>query len=268
MISAPLLKQTIKSSWIQFLIFTLVPCVFLTMVMAVYTTKTANAMQGLIKSGALPPAMTKMMGSSLSSLTLNGMLATQFFQMLAIIFPMIYLIIVGNKLIASRVDRGDMAYILSTPTKRNTVTLTQSLYLFGSLVVMFALIAGVGLSAAAIFQPNVLIVKSFLYLVLGAFLLSFATSGITFASSCIFNLSKNSIALGAGLPLAFFVCNLVAQMGDSLKGFKYVTLQTLYNTNDILAGKNFALPFIILTAVGVCLYALGMVVFRRKDLPL
>lgn len=223
MISIPLLKQTIKSNLVLFLIFTLVPCIFLSIVMGIYTTETADAMQMILNSGTLPPAMTQMIGNQLNSLSLNGMLATQFFQMLAVLFPMIYLIIVGNKLIAERIDRGDMAYILSTPIKRNRVTFTQALYLFGSLVVMFGLFAGAGLVAAAIFQPDVLEVKSFLFLDLGAFLLAFATSGITFAASCIYNLSKNSLAVGAGLPMTFFVCNLLAMMGDNLKVFKYFT---------------------------------------------
>lgn len=268
MISTPLLKQTIKSNGVLFLIFTLVPCIFLSIVMGIYTAQTADAMKAVLNSGTLPPAMLQMIGTQINNLSLNGMLATQFYQMLAIIFPMIYLIIVGNKLIADRIDRGDMAYILSTPTRRNQVTLTQALYLFGSLVVMFGLFAGVGLATASMFQPGVLVVKSFLLLDLGAFLLAFAISGITFASSCTFNLSKNSLALGAGLPLTFFVCNLVAKMGDNLKVFKYFTLQTLFNTDNILAGSGYVLQFVILALIGVALYVLGMIVFRKKDLPL
>jgi ABC-2 type transport system permease protein len=268
MISVPLLKQTIKSNGVLFLIFALVPCLFLSIVMGIYTTKTADAMKAILSSGALPQAMLQMVGSQINNLSLNGMLATQFFQMLAVLFPMIYVIIVGNKLIADRVDRGDMAYILSTPTRRNQVTFTQALYLFGSLIVMFGLFAGAGLVAAAIFQPGVLVIKSFLVLDLGAFLLAFATSGITFASSCIYNLSKNSLALGAGLPLTFFVCNLLAMMGDNLKVFKYFTLQTLYDTNKILAGSGYARQLAILAIIGAGLYAIGMIVFREKDLPL
>jgi len=268
MISIPLLKQTIKSNGVLFLIFALVPCLFLSIVMGIYTTKTADAMKAILSSGALPQAMLQMVGSQINNLSLNGMLATQFFQMLAVLFPMIYVIIVGNKLIADRVDRGDMAYILSTPTRRNQVTLTQALYLFGSLIVMFGLFAGAGLVAAAIFQPGVLVIKSFLVLDLGAFLLAFATSGVTFASSCIYNLSKNSLALGAGLPLTFFVCNLLAMMGDNLKIFKYFTLQTLYDTNKILAGSGYARQLAILAIIGAGLYAIGMIVFREKDLPL
>jgi ABC-2 type transport system permease protein len=268
MISIPLLKQTTKSNRVLFLIFTIVPSIFLSLTLMIYTTQTADAMKAILSSNALPPAMMQLMGSQLNNLTLNGMLATQFFQMLAILFPMIYVIIVGNKLIADRIDRGDMAYILSTPTKRNKVTLTQALYLFGSLVVMFAVFAIAGLIAAAIFQPGDLVVKSFLLLDLGAFLLAFAISGITFAASCIFNLSKNSLAVGAGLPLTFFVSNLLAKLGTNLQGFKYITLQTLYDTDKILSGSGYVGQLAILAVIGIALYAVGMIVFRRKDLPL
>ncbi len=268
MISIPLLKQTIKSNRVLFLIFTIVPSIFLTLTLMIYTTQTADAMKAILSSNTLPPAMMQLMGSQLNNLTLNGMLATQFFQMLAILFPMIYVIIVGNKLIADRIDRGDMAYILSTPTKRNKVTLTQALYLFGSLVVMFSVFAVAGLIAAAIFQPGDLVVKSFLLLDLGAFLLAFAISGITFAASCIFNLSKNSLAVGAGLPLTFFVSNLLAKLGTNLQGFKYITLQTLYDTDKILSGRGYVWQLAILAVIGIALYAVGMIVFRRKDLPL
>jgi hypothetical protein len=37
--------------------------------------------------------------------------------MMAIILPMIYLIITGNKLIAGQVEKGSMAFNLSTPSQ-------------------------------------------------------------------------------------------------------------------------------------------------------
>lgn len=268
MISTPLLKQTIRSNWKMLLIFTAVPCIFLAMTTAVFTAETMNAMSGLLASGALPEAMTNLMGDRLNNLTLSGMLATNFFEMMGVIFPMIYLIITGNKLIASQVDRGSMAYILSTPTTRNQVTQTQALYLVGSLVAMFGVIAGVGCIAANAFQPGALDIKVFLLMDLGSFLLAFAISGVCYSASCVFNLSKNSLAIGAGLPLTFFVCNLMAKMGDGLANFKYFSLMTLFDTDKILTGSGYAPKLIALAVIGVTLYALGMVVFSRKDLPL
>jgi len=270
MISLPLLKQTTRSNWKLLLILATVPCLFLTMVTAVFTAETLEAMKGMLAPGVLPEALTKMMSAQmdLTALSLTGILSTQFFGMLAVIFPMIYCIIVGNKLIASQVDRGSMAYILATPTERNQVTRTQALYLVGSLLVMFCLIGTIGIGAAAIFQPGQLNVREFLILDLGAFLLAFAIGSITFFASCFFNLSKNSVALGAGVPLAFFVFNLIASMGDSLKGFKYLTLMTLFDTKAIVKGGAFIPQFAALALIGIALYATGIVVFKKKDLPL
>ena len=89
----------------------------------------------------------------------------------------------ANSLIASQVDRGSMAYLLSTPTKRSTVVRTQALYLITSLIMMFVIVTGVGLAAIQIFQGNVDInISDFIMLNVGLFLLMFATSGISFFS--------------------------------------------------------------------------------------
>ncbi|MDB2084957.1 hypothetical protein PMZ64_04140 [Clostridium paraputrificum] len=47
---------------------------------------------------------------------------------------------------------------------------------------------------------------------LGLFLLMFATSRITFMFSCIFNISKNYMAFGVGIPLAFFLFHMMAKV--------------------------------------------------------
>ena len=89
----------------------------------------------------------------------------------------------ANSLIASQVDRGSMAYLLSTPTKRSTVVRTQALYLITSLIMMFVIVTGVGLAAIQIFQGNVDInISDFIMLNVGLFLLMFATSAISFFS--------------------------------------------------------------------------------------
>ena len=60
-----------------------------------------------------------------------------FYKMAGLLLPIIYMIMAANNLIAGQVDRGSMAYVLSTSTKRRTVVLTQALYLIGSLFAMF-----------------------------------------------------------------------------------------------------------------------------------
>ena len=111
-------------------------------------------------------------------------------------------------------------------------------------------------------------VNDYIMINLGLFLLMFATSGITFMFSCIFNTSKNYMAFGAGIPLAFFLFHMMAQVSDSLKVMKYITLNSLFDTQAILNGGNYTVEFIILAVVGIVFYAVGMRVFKEKDLPL
>ena len=67
---------------------------------------------------------------------------------------------------SQKVDKGSMAYNLSTPITRTQITLTSALYLTGSLAVMFSLIAIVGSTVARIVQPGVLDYGTFLMLTL------------------------------------------------------------------------------------------------------
>ena len=79
---------------------------------------------------------------------------------------------------------------------------------------------------------------------------------------------KNSLALGAGIPVAFFLFQLMGQVSKSLEKMKYLSLNTLFDTSAILNGDSVAIPFIILIGVGIILYGFGMRVFQQKDLPL
>ncbi|MDR3344388.1 MAG: hypothetical protein LBT21_02155 [Oscillospiraceae bacterium] len=462
MFSKPILKQTLKANYKLWLIFTGILCVMSVMTISVFDPKMMSTMMEMLKD----TPMAEMAGDKLDSMTtLLGMLSQNFYGMLAVILPMIFIIIAANSLIAAQVDRGSMAYLLSTPTKRGAVVRTQAAFLISSVFCMFLVVTVVGLSCVQLvhkglwgekFTPDavavsrildldeaeigdnlslilkneealqagadarqidpdvylvylnqkmtikaydaaaaalgkdaeeitknpalllqspealaaaakvmgvpaeaygaqltaaieqqgamaaqsmelqnkmaagisaaaevldveasdlvnsmgkikaskealtaaatasglpeenilgminsqlaadelayddgiVFSVRDYLMLNLGAFLLMFAISGISFMFSCIFNLSKNSLALGAGLPIAFFVFQIMAQISDSLEGFKYLSLITLFDAGAVVSGGSFGVQFAVLGAVGVVLYAIGMNAFCKKDLPL
>jgi ABC-2 type transport system permease protein len=207
--------------------------------------------------------------SGLEEQTFLGMLAQTFYSIHGVILPIIFIIITANSLIASQVDRGSMAYLLSTPIKRSAVVGTQAVYLITSILVMLIIFTIVGLFSIHLFQGDIDVsITDFLLLNLGLFLLMFAISSISFLFSCIFNLSKNSLALGAGIPIAFFLFQIMSKVDESLEGFKYLTLNSLFDTDAILNGSSYLMQFITLAAVGVVLYGIGMRIFMEKDLPL
>lgn len=481
MFSKTIFKQTLKSNYKLWAIFTAIMAVMSALVIAVYDPKMIQSMMDMVKD---MPGMADMMGDQMDSMTtLLGMLGESFYGMQGVILALIFVIMTANTLVASQVDRGSMAYLLSTPIKRTKVVRTQALYLISSVLAMFLVVTIVGLgtvqiahnglwgesytadvkaaaeildkdneavaddlslilndeealeagaeardveeyvytvylnlklsekayeaaaevldvdadevsedltliqgdkdalkaaadvmgmepveygaqldqmiaqSAAASAQmtamqeklmagitaaaeeldveagdlatdmgeikdsekaltaaaeaaalapaemfpegtPQEMIdeangtafltiinqqlasdevslddgidfsVKDYLLLNLGAFLLMFATAGISFLFSCVFNLSKNSLMLGAGIPVAFFIFQIMSQVGDSLANFKYLSLNTLFAPGEITGGGTFIPQFIVLAVLGTVLYVVGITVFKKKDLPL
>ena len=462
MFSKPIFKQTVKSHWKLWLIFTMILCVMNTAIITVFNPDTISGMLSMLEG----TGMADMLGGSLGEMnSLLGMLANNFYGILAVLLPLIYLIITANSLVAEQVDNGSMAYTLSAPIKRSKVIGTQAAYLILSTLAMVAIVtvSGLGITqatqggvltkaytadvkaAAAVLNmeeadleqdlqliaenedavkagaeargideevyhfylsqkvmesamdaaaevigtsaeelqndPSLLLnsqpgleaaakvrhmepeelkeglesmleqeaqasssqedvqsqimdgfaaaaavldvetteltndmgmlkenpdamaaaveasgieeeslttlvnvslaskeisadenrvfdVPAYLTINLGWFLFLFAIGSISFAASCIFNLSKKSLALGAGLPVAFFVFKILAQTGDGLQMFKYISLNTLFDPNAILAGSGYAVQFVVLAVIGIVLYIVGLECFKRKDLPL
>ena len=200
-----------------------------------------------------------------------SMVLEQFYTMFGVLLPMIYIIMTGNKLIAAQIDKGSMAVLMSRPIKRNQVSVTQAIYLIGSIIAMFAVITIVGLTVIGATGLDIAF-GSFLLLNLGIILFLLAIGGISFLASCIFNLSGKSLLVGAGLPILFFVFNMLAGfsgLADFMKLFKYLTINSFYNFSDIMAhSTNLIWQFLILFGIGAGCYAAGIMHFKKKDLPL
>lgn len=110
-----------------------------------------------------------------------------------------------------------MAYILSTSTKRRTVTFTQAVYLVGSLLAMFVCTAVTSLVCLNIVDVDTgLTWQKLLLINLGAFLSMFAMSGICFLASCWFDRSKKAMAIGGGLSMFFLVATMLGLFGSSI----------------------------------------------------
>lgn len=76
------------------------------------------------------------------------------------------------------------------------------------------------------------------------------------------------MAIGGELPFAFFIISIIVEMSDNLENLKYVTLTTLFDTQEILALGDFGVGLGVLVGIAVVLYAAGCVIFTKKDLPL
>ena len=206
---------------------------------------------------------------------------TIFYNIAGLLLPMIYMVMVANNLIAGQVDRGSMAYVLSTSVKRKQVVFTQAFFLVLSLFAMFACTTLTSVICLACLNGSNITLGygELLLLNLGAFIAMFAMSGISFLASSWFNRTKYSLGIGGGLNIFFLVATILGLFGssampsvvrlDSLNFFNYVSLISLFDVNSILNG---ALTYLwklgILVVVGIVCFCVGAWKFKRKDLPL
>lgn len=203
-----------------------------------------------------------------------------FYKLAGLLLPIIYMIMASNNLISGQVDSGSMAYVLSTSIKRKTVAFTQAVYLVGSLLAMFLLTTATGCVCLAIVGTDIgLTYGKLLLLNLGAFLVLFALSGLNFFTSCYFDRSKRSMAIGGGLSIFALVAAMLGLFGspvipkvvrlDSLNYFNYTTIISMFDVVSIMDGTTvFSWKFAILAVLGLIGLIAGSVKFTKKDLPL
>ena len=160
--------------------------------------------------------------SELGNMDIYGLIiGSIFYRIAGILLPMVYVIMVANGLLAGQVDSGSMAYVLSTPTKRRTVSTTQMLYLLVSLFAMFACVTAVSVVSIWIVGGNAFAINfgEILLFNLGAFLTMFAFAGFCFMCSAIFNRTKYSLSIGGGISIFMLVCTILGLFGSLAEAF-------------------------------------------------
>ena len=219
--------------------------------------------------------------SELGDLNINDLvIGTIFFKMAGLLLPIVYVITTANNLIAAQFDSVSMAYVLSTPTKRKKVTITQMVYLIGSLVLMYIIIGIVGIVATYFTKDGQFSIstKELILLDLGALATIIAISGICFLSSAWFNRSKNAMGIGGGISMFFLVSTILGLFGsqtipeairiEAMNLFNYTTIITLFDANAVLEGNSYIWGLLILLSIAIVTYTIGIFKFDKKDLPL
>lgn len=248
--SNKIMKHSIRNNWKIWTMLTVVLCAFITLTMISSADTSENAF--------VPPGVT--------ATTAMDILAQTFFGMMGIIIIILYAITVANKLVASEVDKGTMSYTLNTPVTRKQVIFTKLLFYIASLMLMATLTGAIGTIVNAIGGYGYAM-DTFWLLIFGYFLLGFALGGICFFASCWFNKSSNSLMVGAGFSIAFFLFDTLSAF-DTFSFLQYLSLNSLFDTSAIIAGSGFAWGLVGLFAIGTVLYIIGLVKFLKKDLPL
>ena len=263
MFSLTLFKREMKANNKLLIIFIYILTLYIFMIIYMFNPINNKGWDDIIK---IMPGIMKAAGFTAGMNTLIGSVATGLYGMIVLMFPMIFYIILGNKLIAGYVDRGSMAYLLATPNKRVKIALTQALCMWVSIGILITYVTVAIIVISALMHPGSLDIGKLVLMNVVVYFLHIAISGICFFASCISDDTKRSFTIGAGIPIVFFLIKMLANMGGKVENMKYFTIFTLFNTADIIGGKNVVLPIIILVTIAIVLYGIGIYIFSKRDL--
>ncbi len=224
------------------------------------------------------------MVQKLGEIDATEMLNKMYYTVIGLLPIFLLIVILANSLIAEQVDRGSMAYVLSTPTKRSAVAITQMIFMIVVPLILIGIVCVSRIITSFIFFEEVN-VPSIIALFVGMYILVEAVCAICYMGSCLFSHSKRAMGFGGGITVWFFLASLLGMFGsesmvnsgmgvEELGRFNYMTLIGLFDIKALATvgtdavDTTFVWKLAVLLGVAVVCYTVGAVRFSKKDLPL
>ncbi len=261
-----LFKTTLKKNWVLLLIFFGVLTMYMSVMISMFDPEDMSALNSMLE--LLPQGMMNAMGFSGVETELTAYLASWLYGLLMIAFPMIYSIILGNKLVARMVDNGSFAYLLSTPNSRVKIILTQGVYALCSVAVLFLALFGLGTVISNAMLPGLIDTGAFFSLNLTTMLVNMVVLMISFFFSCLFNESKLSTGFGAGIPILFLLMKMISGAAKDLDFLKSFTIYGIYDPVAVVSGSEVWGVNLLFLGIVITLFVTGVIIFKKKRLPL
>jgi ABC-2 type transport system permease protein len=183
-------------------------------------------------------------------------------------FPLVYCIILGNRLVAKMVDNSSFAYLLSTPNSRIKLIVTSGVYALLSIMLLFGCMFLIGAAICEITFPGLLDVGAFFKLNITTMLVNMTVMMISFFFSCLFNETRLSLSFGAGIPIVFLLMNMLGGVTADMNLLKSASIYGIYDPVELVQGADMLLTNLAYVAVSASLLAAGVFIFNRKRLPL
>lgn len=262
----PLFKRNISSGIKVFLILFAIICMYTTVIIYMYNPELSEMLSGYQE--VLPEMMSAVGMTGIASNLLEW-IQIYLYGFIMCLFPMIFAIILGNKLIMNDINQGSMASILSSPHSRFRIILTQAVSAVLMLFLLLAAVTAIGIFSSEMMFPGELNISRYLQLNASLFLLQLIVLGIAFFFACICSESRYYYSFGAGIPILFFLLQMLSNMGEKLEKLKYATIYTLFPSKDIVQGiEGYWTSNVAMACIALVLFAAGIFWFCRRDLSL
>ncbi|WP_330938027.1 ABC transporter permease subunit [Bacillus licheniformis] len=266
-----LYKQMLRTNMKGIMSYGVGSAFYILLILGIYPSIAGNAedIEKMIK--LMPEGFLNAFGFENGLGNLEDFISGEYYGLIFIVILSIFSVMLSTKLLAKRVDQGSMAYILSAPTTRGKVAFTQAAVLTTGLLIIMAVTTAAGLAGYHLmlggdYDFNV---SRFLVLNLLGFLLFFAVGGISFLFSAISNDEKRALGLSGGITFLFFSFDLLGKLSEKTEWLRSLSVFSLFRPGDIVNGStDIAQVSLVLAAVGFAAFALSILIFKKRDLPL
>ena len=266
MLNFRLMRRSFTSCLLPFVIVFLLITMYTTVIIYMYNPELADILNDYQE--AMPQMMSAVGMTGIAS-NLIEWIQIYLYGFIMRLFPLIFIVVMVNKLVMGYIDRGAMACLLATPNSRKKIICTQIISMILYLIFCMVCVTAVGILSSEAMFPGELDISKYIALNVGTLMLWVAQAGIAFFFACLFSDSKYYYIFGGGIPVLFFFLQMLANMGGDLEFLKYFTIESLLKTEELTAGKSEAFLFCgILGLLGLLLCTAGGIHFTKRDLPL
>ncbi|WP_026389452.1 ABC transporter permease subunit [[Acholeplasma] multilocale] len=200
----------------------------------------------------------------------SNTISSFYFLSLGVEVPIIFTSIIANSLITKEVERGHMAFYLSTPNSRTVIMFNKLITVLIFVLMTFASHMIVGGILITIRDTDITMLLWTKWMVnYAAFVTLLFAIGWIF--SCTFNKSSKTLLAGAGVPILFFVFNMISNIPNiGLEFLQYISINSLFDPSAMITGgaETWVGQTIALLVASSGLFGWGMYIFNKKDLPL
>jgi ABC-2 type transport system permease protein len=268
--NAVLYRQMMKVNLKKFLNYALGSAFYILLMFWLYPgiAVNAGAFDAIIRS--MPEGVGRAFGLTGFG-SAEAFISGEYYGLILVLILAVVCVQLSTQLMARLVDQGAMAYLLSARATRGQVACTQAAVLVTGLFLILAVTTLAGFAGNAWFLKGDYDFDTGKYVQMNAaaFLLFFAVGGISFLVSSVSNDEKKASGISGAIAFGFFSLDLLGKFSDRTDWLRNLSLFSLYRPDDIIRGTaDTGLAFPILAVVGLTAIALGIALFRRRDLPL
>lgn len=266
MISSTLLKKEFKYNGKVIILFLALITMYGSIIVTMFDPELGKSLEMMAQS---MPEIFAAFGMSSSGATLLEFVSNYLYGFILIVIPFIFIVLMNSRLITRYIDRGSMAYLLATPNKRTKIIMTQAVMLIISLIALVAYATLLVILCGNLMFDEGVDIPKFILLNVGLLGLLLFLAGMCFLSSCCFTETKLSLGIGAGLGILFILIQMLSQIGDKMEYLKYVTPLTLFQPDKLIVQDSNAVLYILIFYLSaIVMFALGIIIFKKKDLSL